>query len=210
MVSAMCDPSSRDFATRLSRAKAEEDRHRHALLEKYRNYFLLLASIRADRKLRSKLGDSDLVQETLIQANRDFHQFRGTSETELTGWLRAIMTKKKALLARHYFGTAARDPRLEEQLQLEMNESSRQIDRAFVVDRSSPSRFAAGRERAVLLADALSALPEHYREVVVLHHVQGYTLPEVASAMNRTVDSVKKLWARAMVQLRTSLKRLNS
>jgi RNA polymerase sigma-70 factor (ECF subfamily) len=177
-------------------------------LESYRNYLMLLARVRTDRKLRSKVGDSDLVQETLIQANRDFDQFRGTSEAELTGWLRAVMSKKKALLARRYYGTAARDPHLEEQLQVEMENSSQQLGRAFIASSSSPSRLAAGRERAVLLADALAALPEHYREVVVLHHVQGYALPEVAQTMGRSVDSVKKLWARAMVQLRTSLKRL--
>jgi RNA polymerase sigma-70 factor (ECF subfamily) len=197
-----------EFIGRLSRAKAADSPDRHDLLESYRNYLMLLARIRADRKLRSKLGDSDLVQETLIQANRDFDQFRGTSEAELTGWLRAVMSKKKALLARRYYGTAARDPNLEEQLQHEMDKSSQQLGRALIASGSSPSRLAAGRERAVLLADALAALPDHYREVVVLHHVQGYTLPEVAQSMGRSVDSVKKLWARAMVQLRTSLKRL--
>src|SRR5262245_16344936 len=175
MVSTMRNPDSCDFVTRLSRAKTADDRQRHVLLESYRNYLLLLASIRPDRYLRSNLGDSDLVKDTLLQANLDFYQCRGTSESELTGWLQAIMTNKKALLARRYYGTAARDPRLEEHLHVEMNESSQQLDRAFVVDRSSPSRLAAGRERAVLLADALAALPEHYRQVVVLHHVQGYT-----------------------------------
>jgi RNA polymerase sigma-70 factor (ECF subfamily) len=107
------------------------------------------------------------------------------------------MGNKRALLARRYYGTAARDPRLEQHLHHEMDESSQQLNRAFFTDRSSPSRLAAGRERAVLLADALAALPKHYR---------GYTMPEVAQALDRTVDSVKKLWARAMVQLRSKLK----
>jgi RNA polymerase sigma-70 factor, ECF subfamily len=208
MAGAMGNAESGDFVVRLSRAKGADSPDRHELLESYRNYLMLLASIRADRKLRSKLGDSDLVQETLIQAGRDFDQFRGTSEAELTGWLRAVMSKKKALLARRYYGTAARDPHLEEQLQDEMEMSSQMLGRALFAGGSSPSRLAAGRERAVLLADALAALPEHYREVVVLHHVQGCTLPQVAQSMGRSVDSVKKLWARAMVQLRTSLKRL--
>jgi RNA polymerase sigma-70 factor, ECF subfamily len=208
MAGAMGNVESGDFVVRLSRAKGADSPDRHELLESYRNYLMLLASIRADRKLRSKLGDSDLVQETLIQAGRDFDQFRGTSEAELTGWLRAVMSKKKALLARRYYGTAARDPHLEEQLQDEMEMSSQMLGRALFAGGSSPSRLAAGRERAVLLADALAALPEHYREVVVLHHVQGCTLPQVAQSMGRSVDSVKKLWARAMVQLRTSLKRL--
>jgi RNA polymerase sigma-70 factor (ECF subfamily) len=203
---------SGDFAGRLSRARAADSPERHDLLESYRNYLMLLARIRIDRKLRSKLGDSDLVQETMIQANRDFDQFRGASEAELTGWLRAVMTKKRALLARRYYGTAARDPHLEQQLHDELEKSSQQLGRVFsgqlAASSASPSRLAAGREHAVLLADALAALPGHYREVVVLHHVQGYTLPEVAHSMGRSVDSVKKLWARAMVQLRTSLKNL--
>jgi RNA polymerase sigma-70 factor (ECF subfamily) len=206
---AMCNSDGRDFAAQLSRAKSADDLLRHELLDRYRNYLLLVASIRNDRKLRTKVGDSDLVQETLIQANRDFEQFRGRSEPELTVWLRAIMSKKKALLARRFYGTAARDPRLEEKLQLEMSNSSLQLDRAYVVDQASPSHLAAGRERAVLLADALAALPAHYRDVVVLHHVQGCTLPEVAAAMDRSLESVKKLWARAIVQLRSTLKRLS-
>jgi RNA polymerase sigma-70 factor (ECF subfamily) len=204
----MCVPDSQVFVSRIIRAQVADDQYRQELLETYRNYLMLLARIRTDRKLRSKLGDSDLVQETLIQAQRDFGQFRGKCEAELIAWLRAVMRKKKALLARRYYGTAARNPHLEEQLQDEMEKSSQQLGQAFVSSASSPSRIAAGRERAVLLADALATLPEHYREVVILHHVQGYTLPEVAQSTSRSVDSVKKLWARAMVQLRTSLKRL--
>jgi RNA polymerase sigma-70 factor (ECF subfamily) len=208
MATHMCNSNSGSLAAKIRRAKSADGRDRHELLEGFRNYLMLLARIQADRKLRSKVGDSDLVQETLIQAARDFGQFRGTSEAALTGWLRAIMGNKKALLARRYYGTAARDPRLEQQLNHEMDESTHQLDRAFFSNRSSPSRIAAGRERAVLLADALAGLPAHYRDVVVLHHVQGYTMPEVAEAMGRSVDSVKKLWARAMVQLRSSLKHI--
>jgi RNA polymerase sigma-70 factor (ECF subfamily) len=207
MATKMCNSCSPDFVSRLSRAKSASEKDRHDLLEGYRNYLLLLTSIRSDRKLRIKMGDSDLVQETLIQANRDFDQFRGISEEELTSWLRAILSAKKAKLARRYYGTAARDPRLETQMQDEMNNSSQLLDRAFLDYGSSQSRQAAGRERSVLLADALAALPEHYREVVVLRHIKGYKLAEVAESMDRSVDSVKKLWARAMIQLRTSMNR---
>ena len=54
----------------------------------------------------------------------------------------------------------------------------------------------------MLLADALAALPERYRMVVVLHHVRGYKLPEVAQSMGRSVESVKKLWARGLARVR--------
>jgi RNA polymerase sigma-70 factor (ECF subfamily) len=193
---------------RLSRAKRAGERDRHDLLESYRNYLLLLASIRADPKLRRKMGDSDLVQETLIQANQDFDKFRGHTEAELTSWLLAIMSTKKADLGRRYYGTAARDPRREAQLQDEMEKSSQLLDRAFIACGSSPSQQLVGRERSVLLADALAALPKHYRDVIVLRQVQGYKLAEIAEQMGRSVDSVKKLWVRGMIQLRSSMKRL--
>lgn len=199
---------STPFETRLSAARSVCARNRHVLLEQYRNYLLILANVGSDPALRAKLGDSDLVQETMIQAHKDFDQFRGMTERELLSWMRSIMSAKKALLARKFYGTAARDPRMEQRLHSDMDESSRQLAHAFVASDPSPSQQVASNEREVILADALAALPKHYREVVILHHVKGQTLPSVAVSMGRSVDSVKKLWARAMVQLRSSMKEL--
>ena len=57
----------------------------------------------------------------------------------------------------------------------------------------------------MLLADALGQLPDDYREVLILRHLEGLSFPEVARRMGRTVDSVKKLWARALARLRQLL-----
>jgi RNA polymerase sigma-70 factor (ECF subfamily) len=57
----------------------------------------------------------------------------------------------------------------------------------------------------VLLAEALDQLPDDYREVIILHHLEELTFPEVARRMGRTVDSVKNVWARALALLRRSL-----
>ncbi len=205
----MNQSSPDDLADRLATARASSNGNRHMLLESYRNYLSLLARGRADRNLRSKFSDSDLVQETLIQADRDFPQFNGRTEAELANWLRAIMSKKQALFARRFYGSPARDPRLEVRLQDEFDKSSQMIDRAMVELRPSPSEHAAHREGAVLLADALASLPDHYREVVVLRHIQGRKMTEVAQELGRTVDSVNKLWARAMIQLRSLMTKTN-
>ena len=76
---------------------------------------------------------------------------------------------------------------------------------ALVAAGSSPSQHAARREQALLLAEGLERLPEDYREVLILRHLEGLTFPEVAARMGRTVMSVKKLWARALPALRDSL-----
>ncbi len=63
----------------------------------------------------------------------------------------------------------------------------------------------ARRERALLLAEALAILPEDYREVIVLRHLEGLGFADVALRMGRTEDSVKNLWVRALARLRRTL-----
>src|SRR5438128_10963899 len=61
------------------------------LLERYRNYLKLLARAQIDLFLRRRIDASDVVQETFLDACRDFQQFRGGTEAELRAWLRKIL-----------------------------------------------------------------------------------------------------------------------
>jgi RNA polymerase sigma-70 factor (ECF subfamily) len=67
---------------------------------------------------------------------------------------------------------------------------------------STPSQHAAKREQAVLLAEALARLPDEFREVLVLRHLEELTFQEVAKRMNRGDSGVYKLWVRALAALR--------
>jgi RNA polymerase sigma-70 factor (ECF subfamily) len=175
------------------------------LFELYRNYLLLLARMQIGRRLQGKVDAADLVQETLLAAHRDLAQFRGETEAELVGWLRRILAANLVDLVRRYCGAQRRDVRLERRLADEVDQSSRDIGLVLMTKDSSPSQRAVRREQAVLLADALKSLPEDYGEVIVLHHLQGLNFPEVARRMERSVDSVKKLWIRALARLRDAL-----
>jgi RNA polymerase sigma-70 factor (ECF subfamily) len=108
-------------------------------------------------------------------------------------------------LLRHWFGTQGRDLRLERDIAQELDQSSRVLDPGLLAASLSPSQQAVRREQGVILANALGRLPEDYREVLVLRHLEALSFPEVAERMNRTLDSVKKLWARALDRLRRSL-----
>jgi RNA polymerase sigma-70 factor (ECF subfamily) len=175
------------------------------LLECYRNYLALLARVQLGRRLQSKVDAADLVQDTFLKAHRDFGQFRGHTEAEWVSWLRQILAANLAHLVRRYYGTQRRDVRLERALVVELDHSSQVLAQGLAAPHSSPSHQAARREQAVLLADALGRLPESYREVIILSHLEGLRFPEVARRMGRTVDSVKNLWARALTRLRRSL-----
>jgi RNA polymerase sigma-70 factor (ECF subfamily) len=175
------------------------------LLELYRNYLHVLARLQVGRRLRAKADPSDLVQEAFLAAQRNFPEFRGNSETELVDWLRQILASKLVDLARRYLGTRRRDVRLERQLAQELDDSSRILGAGLLAPPSSPSERAVRREQAVLLADAIKSLPDDYGEVIILRHLEGLPLAQVAARMGRSMDSVKKLWVRGIARLRESL-----
>jgi RNA polymerase sigma-70 factor, ECF subfamily len=194
-----------DVEELLALARGGDGAAQGRLLELYRGYLSLLARLQIGRRLQGKVDAADLVQDTFLEAHRHFAQFRGTVEAELVCWLRQILAGLLANLVRRYCGTQRRDVRLERELADDLDRSSRAIGQSLAAPHSSPSQRAAHREQAVLLADALGQLPDDYREVIILHHLEGQTFAEIADRMGRSVDSVKNLWARALAQLRRTL-----
>jgi RNA polymerase sigma-70 factor (ECF subfamily) len=199
------DGSGETVESLLPLAKAGHAGALGQILERYRNYLELLARIQIGRRLQSKVDPTDLVQETFLDAHATFAQFRGATEKELVAWLRQVLAYNLATLVRHYYGVKQRDVELERQLSAELDQSSHALDAAFIAPTSSPSQQAARREQAVILADALGRLPPEYRDVVILRQLQGLSFPEVAKQMNRSLDSVKKLFVRGLARLRGAL-----
>ena len=52
------------------------------------------------------------------------------------------------------------------------------------------------------MADALERLPKHHREVIVLRLFKNLSFAEIALRMQRTDDSVQKLWVRGLAELK--------
>ncbi len=69
-------------------------------LEQYRDYLRILARLQLDPRMRGALDPSDVVQQTLLKAHENLKGFRGKTDAELQGWLRAILSQQLALLAR--------------------------------------------------------------------------------------------------------------
>jgi len=179
------------------------------LLERYRSYLSLLARVQIGRRMQGKLDVADVVQETCLEAHRGVGQFRGSTETQFLAWLRQILVGILANQVRRYFGTKRRDVRLERELQDDLSRSSACLGSGLIAPQSSPSSQASRREQAVLLADAMEELPRDYREVIILRQLEGLSFPQVALRMGRTEDSVKNLWARALIRLRRLLEVLD-
>lgn len=173
-----------------------------ALLERYRAYLELLTRMQLGREFQDKVDTADLVQEAFLEAHRSFGRFRGDGEKTFVAWLRSILARQLSTLMRRYLGAAGRDIRRERKLEVDLDRSSRQLDRGLLAPGSTPSQQASRREQGVLLANTLAQLPVDYREVIVLRHLEELTFPEIAEHLGRTIDSIQKLWVRALARLR--------
>jgi RNA polymerase sigma-70 factor, ECF subfamily len=188
----------------LERARAGETEAFGELLAQYHNYLRLMARTLLGRTLTLRVDSSDIVQETFLEAHRDFPRFAGSTEAELLAWLRRILARNLADRAR-YVNAEVRNHRRTQSLETLLGQASYSVEQALAATATTPSAAAARRERAVLLADALESLRADYREVVILRNLEGLEFSEVATRMGRSSGAIRMLWARAIERLSAAL-----
>ncbi len=206
----MCCDQSLNPSELLANAKRGGAKSLGNLLQLYTNYLRLLAASQIDHRLRARVGPSDVVQETFYEAQRDFGQFRGSTEREFLAWLRRILVNNLARLVEEHVLAAKRDVRREISLQrigAAVERSTARLEEVLVDQGASPTSNVQKRERAAILADLLAELPDDYHEVLLLRHVKGLPFKDVAEQVGRTHGAVRMLWLRAIGQLRSRLQR---
>ena len=175
------------------------------LLEMYRNYLRVLASTQIGNRLRRRLSPSDVVQDTMLAAHRDFPQFRGQSEREFLAWLRKVLLNTIHHAVDTHVKAQRRDIRREvsiEKVGAALGRSSLNLAGLLADPGPSPSTPIRREESAVALANQLARLKSEYRDVIVLRNLQGMSFEEVAERMERTSGAVRMLWLRAIEKLR--------
>ena len=127
----------------------------------------------------------DLVQEVFLLALRQLHSLRDTSR--FGAWLGTITRNR----ANDYFRKSIPEEKVAEPMPEDPVESRTAND-------------ASEREAAVILA-VVRALPEPYREPLILRLVEGMTGPEIAARTGLTHGSVRVNLYRGMQLLRERL-----
>jgi RNA polymerase sigma-70 factor (ECF subfamily) len=152
------------------------------------------------------VGGSDLLQESLLHAAQHVRQFEGTSEEQWRAWLGRIAEREVLRQRRVHLDAEMRTVAREQALAAEGSRSSEAgLLPQLAGEQSTPSVAAMRNERAAVLAEALTRLPEDYRQVVLLRNLEGLDFPEVAQRMNRSDGAVRVLWVRALKRLRDEL-----
>jgi RNA polymerase sigma-70 factor, ECF subfamily len=176
-------------------------------LEQYRDFLRLLAVAEISPAVRRRLEPSDVVQQTMLEAYEKRAQFQGQTEPELAEWLRQML--------RHNVRDAARALRRQKrdiarECRLVCAPSDSQCGGEWLsAGMTTPSQALAATEELLRMSQAIATLPKDQREAVVLHHLQGRTLAELAEHFDRHPSAVAGLLHRGLKKLRATLKSPN-
>jgi RNA polymerase sigma-70 factor (ECF subfamily) len=198
----MAEPP-KDAAHHLPAARAGSREALGQILEACRGYLLHIADQGLAADLRAKGGASDLVQETFLEAQRDFARFHGNTEAELLAWLRCLLLNNAANFARRYRATGKRQ--VAREVPLAGSDSSGAVAAGPAAATPSPSMEAMAHEKAEAVARALERLPEDYRRVITLRNQERRDFEEIGRLMGRSTDAARRLWSRAIERLQQEL-----
>jgi RNA polymerase sigma-70 factor (ECF subfamily) len=173
------------------------------VLETCRRYLLSVANQELEPELQAKVSPSDVVQESFLEANRDFGQFQGHTQEDLLAWLRRILVHNLANVRRQFYETDKR--RIDREVPLGVALGGR-VEDALLAAPPTPGSELAAREQVGKMLQAVERLPEHYREVLWLRHQEGRSFEEIGARTGRSAEAARKVWARAVELLKELLK----
>jgi RNA polymerase sigma-70 factor (ECF subfamily) len=197
---ANADPT---WMERLHQAHAGSIEALGKLLEDFRPFLNRLAEEDLDSSLRPKEGASDLVQQSFLDAHRGFKDFRGHTQAELLAWLRHILQNNLLDLARRYHGTDKR--RLQREVSLDKLANAD----GLAGENSSVNSQANRREQWELVYQGLQRLSPEQRSAILLRHKEGKTFAEIGQVLERSEEAARKIWSRAIEELKRSLRDSN-
>ena len=139
----------------------------------------------------------EAAQETFISAYRNLPNFRG--EAKVSSWLHRIafnqcLTKKRRAKVRA-------ESSLEDEIIT--NEASFAAPKSF-----SPARILENDERLKLVRQAIAALPNELKEVILMKEFQEMTFQEISDTLEIPLSTVKSRVYTALKQLKMKLERV--
>ncbi len=185
----------------ISAARGGDGAAEGELLDRYRNYLTLVARMSLRQGLKAKVDASDVVQDVFLRAHRGFPAFRGATHDELVVWLKQILVHRLTDLNRRFLENQGRREDRERSLEMLVERSSAALGALPAARGTTPSGGAQRREVEVQVADALAAMKEEDREVILLRSFMELEWSEVARRMERSAEAARAQWGRAIQRL---------
>ncbi len=174
------------------------------LMRRFAPRVLDVVRVRLGRPLRLAVESADILQETLLEAFRAFDNFEVREDAHFLGWL-ARIAERRILSRAEYHRAEKRDPGRLEPLERTGDSSDFQWEPA--AGQTAASSYLAREEERAVVLEALSQIPEHYREVILAREYLGASWDEVALQTDHdTANGARMTYHRARAALGSRLR----
>ncbi len=189
----------------IERAVRGDESARHELLELYRDHLRRMVTARLDRRVKSRVDASDIVQETLAEAAGQLDDYLRDQPLPFLPWLRQLASNRIRKTHFRHMTVQSRSVTREMPDAVMSDESAVELGRHFVARDTSPSNRAIRQEVCDAVMAAVAALSPRDREVLLMRHVEKLGTAEIADALELAESGVKARLYRALARLRTEL-----
>ena len=177
----------------------ESDSHLATTFNQFRPMLLTLAEAMISPALRRDLEASDLVQQTLLEAHCHAELLVKMNAAVIFSWLRSALQHNMQDAIRHLH---AKKNDIRRRLPLpELENSWCRLEKVFVDENTSPSEVLQRNEQLCLMLSALQTLPENQRSALILKHLKGHSLKEVAESLQLSESATAGLLHRGRQRL---------
>jgi RNA polymerase sigma-70 factor (ECF subfamily) len=195
--------ASSDTAALLARASRGDKQARDRLLAMHRDRIKRMIAVRMDHRLLKRVDPSDIVQDTLVLADRRLDEYIREQPIAFYPWLRQLAWDQVVDLQRKHLLAKRRSRRREEDLIPALSDESVAELASCVLDRSAdPLRNLVRAELRGRVRQAIEKLPLAYREVLVLRHLEQLSTAETAEILGIGQSAVKMRQLRALERLK--------
>lgn len=189
----------------LIRAEAGEPKAIDELLRLHRNSILRMVSVRLHPRVRSRVDESDIVQEVLLDAAQRVQEFFTECSMPFSNWLRYIAELKIKQCHRFHLDTHKRSAKNEHQFGDENDSMSGIMASQIVAAGTEPGGVAERNELMQKVTQVLDELNPIDREIICMRHFEHMENADVATVLNLDPSTSSSRYLRALARLKTGL-----
>ncbi|MHC4971514.1 MAG: sigma-70 family RNA polymerase sigma factor [Planctomycetota bacterium] len=168
------------------------------LFAKHAPYIKKVIGTRLGERIRRRVGVSDVVQATQLDAFERIDEFVEGEDLPFRWWLRKAAQRRLQRVIEQHLDTQKRDIRREVPLP---DKSSLCIVAKLAGAGPTPSQHAVRREQAERVRRALAQLPDADREILLMRTVEGLPYDEIGYVLGIDPAAARKRRGRALLRL---------
>lgn len=190
-------PDSKETSNLLNEARLGQPAF-DRLFTRHRDALRMSVSLRFDPALRARLDPSDVVQDTQMEAFRRLPEYLERQPMPFHVWLRKMAHERLIMMRRKHLGAACRAVGSELPLP---EQSSVMLAKNLLANEQSPSHQVEAAELAQRVRIALSQLPDHDREILLMRTFEMLAYDDIACVLEIEPATARKRYGRALLRL---------